>query len=258
MRVGIIRGDLPGPLFMADLEPTSQTNFPTEPVGQTRYIGRPDVTRIQEYLDGEGLATDAATLIMATLPVGGPLDVSPATIKGVAGLGAATDEQVTALQNLIAPQFVETDVAIKSFLVGNLSKFLSSSYVPDPSRMPAMTAGAAIEIVADDGVTPFTSPSTAISGAASDSPNAGDVTITGTGLGNSEHNATKVKFTDVSTGAVIVLDQAKLAATLSGGTQGSVSATSIVVPASLIPNITAGDTVQVLYTSFASNIFTIT
>ena len=44
MYVGVIRGDLPGPLFLADLEQTSQTNFPTEPFGQTQYISRPNLT----------------------------------------------------------------------------------------------------------------------------------------------------------------------------------------------------------------------
>lgn len=258
MRVGIIRGDLPAPLFMADLEPTSQTNFPTEPAGQTRYVGRPDPTRIAAYLTSQGLTVVVADLIAATLPVGGPLDVSSATITGVAGLGAATATQVTRIADLIAPKFVDSEAAIKSFQVGNLAKFRSASYNPDPNRLPALTAGAAIAVVADDGVTAFTAALPTISGAASSTPNAGDVTITGTGMGSSEWKATKLKFTDIATGRVTVIEQAKLVATLTGGTQGSVSATSIVVPASLIPNIGAGDKVQVLYTSLASNIFTIT
>lgn len=258
MRVGIIRGDLTGPLFMADLEPTSQTNFPTEPAGQTRYVSRPDATVIAAYLAAEGLVASATGLITATLPVGGPLDVSSATITGVAGLGGATAAQVTALADLIAPKFVDSEAAIKSFQVGNLASYRSANFNPDPNRLPAITDGAAIAVVADDGSTPFAAPLPTISGAASATPNAGDVTITGTGLGSSEWNATKVKFTDVSTGHVTVLDQAVIAATLTGGTQGSVAATSIVVPASLIPTIAAGDTVQVLYTSRASNRFTIT
>src|SRR5690349_7144758 len=119
MRVGIIRGDLPGPVFLADLEPTSQTNFPTEPPGQTRYVSRPSVAAITAYLAKQGLSASATALITATVPIGGPVDVSSSTITGVSGLGSATGTQVIALQDLLAPKFVETDVAIKSFQVGN-------------------------------------------------------------------------------------------------------------------------------------------
>jgi len=47
MRVGILRGDMPGPVFLADLEPVSQYNPPTEPRGQERYVGRPVIAAVQ-------------------------------------------------------------------------------------------------------------------------------------------------------------------------------------------------------------------
>lgn len=50
MRVGIIRGDLPGPVFLADLEPVSRYNPAIEPRGQERYVGRPTTTEIEEAL----------------------------------------------------------------------------------------------------------------------------------------------------------------------------------------------------------------
>ena len=59
MRVGVIRGDLPSPLFLGDLEPVSKANFPIDPVGQTRYLSRPDPTTLTNYLSGfnnDGLA----------------------------------------------------------------------------------------------------------------------------------------------------------------------------------------------------------
>src|SRR5512137_3041210 len=50
MRVGIIRGDMPGPVFLADLEPVSQYNPPTEPRGQERYVSRPNLTSVAAAL----------------------------------------------------------------------------------------------------------------------------------------------------------------------------------------------------------------
>ncbi len=152
MRVAVIRGDLPGPLFIADLEPTSQVN-PSLEHGQTRYLSRPSATAIAAYLTAQSLVAVAATLILTTVPVGGPVDVSPTTIKAVGSLSGATDDQVTALQDLLAPQFVETSVALASFDEGNLAGFAASSFNPDPNRF---NAGAAIVVVEDDGSTLFT------------------------------------------------------------------------------------------------------
>lgn len=150
MRVAVIRGDLPGPLFINDLEPTSQAN-PSLEHGQTRYLARPDVTKIAAYLSAQGLAASASALVLATVPVGGPVDVSSGTITGVAGLGAATNTQVAALQDLLAPKFVETTVAKASWTSGNLKKLRSASFTPDPNRF---STGAAVVVVQDDGVTP--------------------------------------------------------------------------------------------------------
>lgn len=368
MRVGIIRGDLPGPLFLADLEPTSQTNFPTEPAGQTRYVGRPDVSNVGAALasasaailgtgavvfpltiDGtndtlllkdhtavafttvtlahavyaslttlrvavnaalvaaglsvtapSGLSTSrlilvsttgpgayialdtvahgstgntdlglpngatwtvpsAAAAITALLPVGGPLDVSSGTMASVVS-PLITAAQVKAIADTIAPQFVDTDVAVKSFLVGNLSKWLSASFVPDANRLPAMTPGAAITVVQDDGVSVFAATSPTISGAVHASPNAGDITIAGTGLGNVEWDAVKVKVWNATTGVTVTLDQKVIETTVTGGTTGLVSATSIILPASLLKGLglAAGSLVQVQFTSLASNRFTTT
>lgn len=369
MRVGIIRGDLPGPLFLADLEPTSQTNFPTEPAGQTRYVSRPNTTTVGAALasakaailgtgaisfpltiDGtndtlllkdhssavafttvtiahaayaslttllvavnaalvaaalnitapSGLSTtrlilvgsvtgpgayvaldtvahgstgntdlglpngatwtvpSAAATITALLPVGGPLDVSSGTMASTVS-PLLTAAQVKAIADSIAPQFVDTDVAVKSFLVGNMSKWLSASFVPDSNRLPAMTPGAAITVVQDDGTSLFAATRPTISGSVHNSPNAGDITIAGTGLGNVEWDAVKVKISNATTGAVVVLDQKVIETTVTGGTTGLVSATSIVIPASLLHGLgVVGSVVQVKFTSLASNRFTTT
>lgn len=152
MRVAVIRADLPGPIFLADLEPRSQSNLSLGH-GQTRYISRPDTTRIATYLTAQGLVASASALVTATVPVGGPVDVSSTTIKAVSGLSGATVTQVTALQDLLAPRLVETTVVRASWVSGNLKKLRNSTFNPDPNRL---SASAAIIVVQDDGVTAYT------------------------------------------------------------------------------------------------------
>lgn len=372
MRVGIIRGDMPGPVFLADLEPVSEANFTTEPVGQDRYVSRPDPTKvttamagvaasIESTIDtggypltidgtnnilrirtatsgsytvvtiaqaayasittlitavnaalvtagvsalasvgvsalrfrirtvastgvGAHIDTDtvgngstfntpaqftaggqtqtvstAATVITACLPVGGPLDVSSATITTNTSK-AVTVAQVKAIADSIAPQFAETTMLQRSVQLGNLHGLLSSSFNPDSRRVPALSSGAAIVMVQDDGTTAYTAPVPNISGAVHDSPHTGDITITGTGLGSAEiFNGTHIRVTNPTTGVFVRIFQKTLVATLSAATQGSVSATSIVIPASLLNSLgVVGSKVQVQYGSLLSNVFTVT
>lgn len=348
MRVGIIRGDLPGPIFLSDLEPVSRYNPAIEPRGQELYLGRPTVAEVEAALAnstsgagavlngsnisgsfplainagnddlkvktsaaasfttvlianatyntlaelvtavnaalagtgitarqnvaGNGIALESNTygvdsyiendtvangsvantplglvdgsvrdmpsasdFITAALPVGGPLDVSSATLNGV---GAGTNANalsliptsrgtLTGLANAIAPQLIETPVALDCFLVGNMADLLSANFNPDSRRNPALPNGAAIEVVEDDGVTPFSLTLPTVATATLNSPGAGDVTIAGTGLGDPERNETVINFTgDVTTTiSQVVLENAG----------GSVSDTAIVIPAALIP-----------------------
>lgn len=363
MRIGVVRGDIPGSIFLADLEPSSQLNFPTEPVGQTRYISRPTSVTVGAMLSASipaslvstadivfpvtinagnqtlkvrAAATDAFTTVLvptgvysnvsalvgavqvalkgtafeavvfsatklalhskakgtgarievgtlaggstfntpanlallganftvpaasafiaATFPVGGPLDVRSSTIRTQLGAGL-TDAMVNTAADSIAPKFVETDVAIKSFQVGDIAKLLSASYNPDPNRLPAIANGAAIVVVQDDGFTAFTSSVPVVTNAQMNVPVPGALTITGTGLAsvgtpNAELVATKVKFL---LPVPVTVGQSYIVA--AGGT---VSASSIVIPASKVPaGVGVGTQVQVQYTSLVSNIFTI-
>lgn len=347
MRLGVIRGDLPGPLFIADLEPVSRYNPSVEPRGQERYVGRPTTAEVEDALAGasgagavlagsdisgtfpltinagnedlkvktssaaafttvtianaayaaladlvtavnaalvgtgitcrenvagngialesdsygvgsyiendsvaggstsntdlglaDGAARDmpsASDFITDCLPVGGPLDVSTSTVNAV---GAGTNANalnlipsdrgtVDALADALAPQFIETPVALDSFLVGNMADLLSANFNPDTRRVPALVNGPAVEVVEDDGSTPFSLTLPVASSATLGSPSAGDITIAGTGLGDAERNETTIKVTgDVTTViSQVVLENAG----------GSVSDTSVVIPASLIP-----------------------
>lgn len=374
MRVGVIRGDLPGSVTVQDLETISQFNPPTEPYGQERHIGRPDPVALTAYLAGPPgvpagiesvgavtfpvtivLATNdvlliktasaalyttatvaagvyttmttfvaavnaalvaagvnatatndstgtllvlqsktpgvgsyisvdtvahgstfngatagnlgaggqtftmptAVTIITALLPVGGPINVSAANI--LATLGASPAAAATA--DLIAPKFIETLVAVQSFQKGMLHGYLSPLYTPDPNRLPAFTLGPAISVVQDDGITAFTAPLPIITGAAHNTPNPGDLTITGVAMASTESldpaHQTVIHITNPTTGAFVKVFQKVIQATLTGGTQGVVTPTSIVIPASLIGGTTGfgsvvGNLVSLQYTSLAN------
>lgn len=361
MRVGVIRGDLPGPVSLMDLEPVSQYNPPTEPRGQEVRLGRPVLADVEAlvalhpaglqgatdisggdtvdgtndtlrlrldsgdaftdiaianavYADGQEIAdavnaaliaepfdarvrlddtgtllilysvatgtdsyieTDstaggntfngvagfnvagesftvqsAAAIITDLNPVGGPIDVTSATFDTSLGFGPTTAQR-TALADVLAPRFIETDVAIKSFQVGMISGFRSANYNPDPNRIPAIADGAAISVVSDDG-TAFTAPLTVITAATTDDPGAGDLTIDGTNLGNPEVEATVVKAISANGQTSVKLYQSQIVAA-----GGSVTAIEIVIPASLMSGIGEDGTVQVQYTSFASDVETI-
>lgn len=180
----------------------------------------------------------AAAFITATLPVGGPLDVSTSTINAVgAGNNANALSLIPtsrgtqeALADAIAPQFVETPVLIDSFLVGQIAALLNANFNPDPRRTPPLVNGAAVVCVQDDGSTAYAPTLPTISSATLNSPSAGDITIAGTGLGNAERLETVVKVS----GAVNKVLQQKIIQT----NGGSVSDTAIVLKAVLIPGAT--------------------
>jgi len=377
MRVGVIRGDMPGPVLLADLESVSGRNVSTEAPGQVRYISRPTVAEVEaaladattgagatlagstlafnvtvvaatsddlllktsaaagfttytiaaaaytnltdllaainaaiagsgitarENVAGDGIALEsdtkgvdsyvendtiangsnantllgladgdvrdmpsAATFITDALPVGGPLDVSTATIEAV-GAGDNANAlsliptargTVAALAEAVAPLLIETPVVEDSMRAGHLSSLLSANFNPDPRRSPALVNGAAIEVVEDDGSTPYTVGLPAITSATLDSPGAGDVTIAGTDLSGpgdptAERKEVTVKVLGTGTpdGGDLSLSQDIIEA--NGGT---VTATSIVIPA-VLNNLagwaTGTTSVQVKMRSYAS------
>src|SRR5689334_10009939 len=76
MRAGVIRGDLPGPVFLSDLEPVSQYNPPTEPRGQNLYLSRPTVAEV------EGVLANATTGAGAMIQGSDISGTFPVTITG--------------------------------------------------------------------------------------------------------------------------------------------------------------------------------
>lgn len=191
--------------------------------------------------NGARTMPSAATYLAASGIPGGPITVSQAVLEAV-GTGTnsralepfydAGDSRALVVANTVAPIFAETDVALDSFLVGMLSELRSSNYDPD-RRRSSVPAGAAIDVVEDDGSTAFETANT-LPTIASAALSGGIVTITGTGLGNENGRGTQgngaiVKFTGV--GAVRLEQRAIIQA------GGRVLPTQIVVPAALIPGV---------------------
>jgi hypothetical protein len=193
---------------------------------------------------------DAAAIITALFPPpAGPLDVSPATVKTTIGSGGS-EAQRDALIGAIAPHFVETDAFFKSFQVGMISGYLSPTYNPDPSRVPALTPGPAITVVKEDGTTVFTAPLTVITAAVA---SAGNLTITGTNLGDPEYQATVVRVYSADGSRSVQIHQKKIQTPIAGAIAGVISPTSIVIPSPLLAGLgVAGSKVQLQYTSLVN------
>lgn len=251
MFVAVIRGDLAGPLFLADLEPKSTSNPSVEPhAGQARYLSRPDATKIAAYLTSQSLVASTTDLITATVPVGGPANVASGTITGVAGLGAANPTQVAAIQGLLAAKLVDTDVAKKSWLSGVIAGLRSASFNPDKNRF---SNGAAVSVLADDGSTTFTFAHPNLTNADLDTPTSGALRLTGTGLLGFGMYETSVTVIGSAQGSPIQkrITQAQILA--AGGT---VTATQIDIPATLTAGMSVGFTsVRVVTNDLVSNAF---
>lgn len=231
MRVGVIRNDLPSPILLADLEQVSRQNAPVDAPGQVRYLSYPTDAALQQVMDDAGATGITVSALRAAVYTGGSIDVSFATIDGLAWGGAPDTTALTAaIADIVAPQFAETDVAIESFLYGMISKAAGASFNPGIGAL-----GAAVVVLEDDGTTDFSTANTApiLTTADLGTPSAGAMTLTGTGLGKESGGSTSpLRSTSVKlTGAVnITVHQEQIEAA-----GGSVSDTSIVIPASLIP-----------------------
>ena len=140
MRVGVIRGDVPGPVFLADLEPTSQANFPTEPEGQSRYISRPTADSVEAMMAASIPASIVSTGAIAfplaiinanhTLKIKGPVGdaytsvvVANDTYANIDALVAAVNT-VLAATNFAAVAFSATKLALQTKTKGTGTRIL--------------------------------------------------------------------------------------------------------------------------------------
>jgi hypothetical protein len=252
MFIAVIRRDLEKAIFIADVEPKSIANASTEsPKGQDRYLSPPNSAAIQAYITAQGLSGTAAALIAATVPVytGGVItlsnyNISSTQIKTVTG-GGTSAAQVTALQALLAYHFVETDVVKKSFLNGNIKGYLSpytatnpvnGGFNPDSRRFPAINGGQAIVCLADDGSTQYSVKTPIVTGAATNTPGAGALRISGASGGLAGYGLYETSVILIGKGAKRITQEQILA----GG--GTITDTQIDIPAPVVLGPTASNT----------------
>jgi hypothetical protein len=85
MRVGVIRGDLPGPVSLMDLETVSRYNPSTEPRGQEVRLGRPSTSGVQTALD----AIPAS--LLGTVDISGGATITGSTTDDIRARTASGD-----------------------------------------------------------------------------------------------------------------------------------------------------------------------
>lgn len=99
-----------------------------------------------------------AALYAAVYPTPITIDVSSATILALSTFSnmptADQNALVAAIQDVVAPQIIETGAALLSFAYGNMSKMRDATFQPGGTRA-GLPAGAGAAITEDDGVTPY-------------------------------------------------------------------------------------------------------
>lgn len=216
---------------------------------------------ILNITNGSTRTMPPASTYISGVGLPGALNVSQATLQAIGATTAtnalapsyAAGRTPSALLDVLAQQFAETDTVIESFLKGSLKALVASTFNPDP-RKASSTAGAAVKILADDGSTTFTSTVPTVSSATN---SGGAVTITGTGLGHESGNAknsrsTLVQVTNAAGAVLYKIHQEKIESV-----GGSVSPTQIVLPVGLVSS-PVGLKVRVLFRNLVSSVVTIT
>lgn len=147
-------------------------------------------------------------------------------------------------QPCYVPRVKPTDATIAGYIdLNNTERVLLSSTqgkIAGLSRAGKITV---VSLVASDLATPT------VSGATLGSPSSGDVTIAGTNLLSVAPNFTKVRLFGAGVGNV-TLTQSQIT-----GAAGSLSNTSIVIKAALVPSLASGDSIIVTADDHASNTF---
>jgi hypothetical protein len=160
MRVAIVRSDI-GNLYLSDVENTSQRNFSSEPIGQSRYFKKPTDAALIAILTKYGITLitlPLVTLKLAIYPTTVTVDVSSTTLGNLAGIIALAPTLKAAciadFQALVAPRLVETGQVLLSFVYGIMSKIRSAAFQPGGARI-GLPVGIGAAITLDDGVTPY-------------------------------------------------------------------------------------------------------
>jgi hypothetical protein len=161
MRVAMVRADIHR-VYLSDVENTSQRNFSSEPIGQSRYFTKPTdaaLIAIETKYGITQIVLPVATLKAAIYPTAVTVDVRSVTLGALAGItGLAPTPKAACIaefQALVAPKLVETGPVLLSFVYGIISKLRSTTFQPGGARI-GLPIGVAAAIVQDDGFTVFT------------------------------------------------------------------------------------------------------
>lgn len=126
MRVGVIRGDIPGPIFVNDLEDVSQWCPSIEPRGQDRYLSRPDLTLVGAALAANIPASRKGTLDISAgvTVVLGASDVLQIRVSPTAGYTSCTVAAAvyTAAAFIVAVNAAISASAMRGLVVASLDE----------------------------------------------------------------------------------------------------------------------------------------
>lgn len=95
MRVAIVRSDIQS-FYLNDVENSSQRNFSSEPVGQSRYLKKPTDAQLQAVLDSKAKLTIRGANTAATVDTAGTAN---GTLLNIKTSSAAAFTQVTVTSN---------------------------------------------------------------------------------------------------------------------------------------------------------------
>jgi len=151
--------------LVARLSGTLQITIDTTTKGPGAYVSvsasSPSAAAFHTVIGLAAAATSGLTvtaLKTAVYPTGVTINVAPATINALSTFALMTTTAQANLDNAVAdavaPKFVETGMALMSFVYGNLSKMRVASFWPGGARW-GHPAGICAAIVHDDGSTVF-------------------------------------------------------------------------------------------------------
>jgi hypothetical protein len=152
--------------LVARISGTNQLTIDTTEGGPNAYVeisaASPSAGALHTVVGLAAAATTGITLAAwraAVYPTAVTIDISTATILALSTFSllqiADQTALVEAVQDVIAPEFIETGAALLSFAYGILGKAADSTFQPGGARI-GLTAGPALAVLQDDGVTVFT------------------------------------------------------------------------------------------------------
>ncbi|HED06034.1 MAG TPA: hypothetical protein ENI61_05055 [Ignavibacteria bacterium] len=129
MRAGFVnRTDIPNGLYIDDIENTSQRNFSSQPVGQSRILRRPSDTELVTVLDSYAFLTIVSNLTSATFDT----TIANGTLLNIrdSSTGSFTQISVTSSATLSRVQVVaDLNLAFKNAKLGFIARLDATNHI---------------------------------------------------------------------------------------------------------------------------------